>query len=75
MPRKGWRVISVKEETYRKIRLLVDLGLEEKTHSAVENAVNEYVKNCEDLIREMSLLKERWIERHRKGGLGFEARR
>jgi len=60
MPLNGYKSITVPEEAYTSAKQLVNLGLEENIGKAFTNAIREYAKKREELIRELQAVKVKW---------------
>ena len=62
MPLPGYKSVTVPEEAYVLAKQLTKLGLEESIGKVFANAVKEYAKKREKLIKELQEVKARWIQ-------------
>jgi predicted CopG family antitoxin len=60
MPLSGYKSVTVPEEAYALAKELVRLGLEENMGKAFANAIKEYVKKREELIKGIQAVKQKW---------------
>jgi hypothetical protein len=60
MPLSGFKSVTVSKEAYDQVKELICLGLEENIGKAFYNAINEYVKKREPLIKELKSVREKW---------------
>jgi hypothetical protein len=62
MPLEGYKSVTVPEEAYTLAKQLARLGLEENIGKAFANAIKEYAKKREELIKELQAVKAKWVQ-------------
>jgi len=62
MPLNGYKSVTVPEEAYTLAKQLTRLGLEENIGKAFANAIKEYAKKREELVKELQAVKIKWSQ-------------
>ena len=60
MPVPGYKSVTVPEEAYKLAEQLAKIGLEESISKAFSNAIKEYAKGREGLIKELQEIRKKW---------------
>lgn len=63
MPLNGFKSVTVPEEAYTQAKQLTRLGLEDSIGKAFHNAIKEYVKKRETLIKELRSVRDKWTKK------------
>lgn len=62
MPLSGYKSVTVPEEAYKLAKQLAKLGLEDNIGKAFANAIKEYAKRRERLIKELQEVRKKWSQ-------------
>ena len=60
MPLSGYKSVTVPEDAYNLAEQLTNLGLEENLGKVFANAIKEYAKKREEVIKELEAVKAKW---------------
>ena len=58
----GYKSVTVPEEAYKLAKQLAKLGLEDNIGKAFANAIKEYAKRRERLIKELQEVRKKWSQ-------------
>jgi len=58
----GYKSVTVPEEAYKLAKQLAKLGLEDNIGKAFANAIKEYAKRREGLIKELQEVRKKWSQ-------------